>query len=549
MPTFRSDSSAHTNLTVEFTQLGRGSGSVKYRCDWTVTTGSETANGAGANNYRDLSIYWDTGVELAKHRIKATSESWRSSSKYQGSFEFEVGPNVITTANPGNFGAYIRTNATGTQSCIWTQYCTNFSISYGEYWSGASAPYNLSMGPNPFENTVNFSWKPATAGINNAITEYRLYIKVDEAEQQVYAGSATSYQMNASGIERGKRLRANVVAITQRGDNPACGWSNTIMRNNVPNTPTSLTLERTSYIPGQTIRIYFANNGDPNGNLAGFEVATNVNTQIVGSNASAGATYVNVDTTGWEQGTKRKFRVRAYDALGAKSNWSNYTAEVTLNTAPLPPSIEYPAKGSTVYSRRPRVLLKAAQTNDGPKHILCVGEQSTQQDITCFSCGINDNLQGGQQVIYRPVQEQAAGSFAVQAAMDDSFLSSEVVSQNFQIEELSFTDANLALPGTKIKAAHITELQSKVNALRIAYGLQEKSFSPVLAGVTKIGNPAVIAELQQGLQEVIGRINEWDDGKFGMSISWINPSAQNGGVERTKLRQAIEQLRTAVAEV
>ena len=549
MPTFRSDSSAHTNLTVEFTQLGRGSGSVKYRCDWTVTTGSETANGTGANNYRDLSIYWDTGIELAKHRIKATNEAWRASSKYQGSFEFEVGPNVITTANPGSFGAYIRTNATGTQSCIWTRYCTNFSISYGEFWSNAGAVSNLSLGPNPFENTVNFSWGPATAGVNNAILEYRLYTKIDETEQQIYAGSATSYQMNASGIARGKRLRANVVAITQRGDNPACGWSNTIMRNNVPNTPTSLTLDRTSYIPGEIIRVHFANTGDPNGNLAGFEAATNVDTQIVGRNTSAGATYVDIDTTGWEQGIKRKFRVRGYDALGARGSWSNYTAEVTLNTAPLSPSIEYPAKGSTVYSKRPRVLLKAAQTNDGPKHILCVGEQSTQQDSTCFSCGINDNLQGGQQVIYRPAQEQAAGSFSLQAAMNDSFLSSETVSGNFQIAELSFTDADLSLPGMKIKAAHITELQSKVNALRAAYGLEAVSFSPVLAGITKIGNPAVITELQQALQEVIQRINSWDDGKFGVSISWISPAAQEAGVERAKLRQAIEQLRAAVAEV
>lgn len=549
MPTFRSDSSASTNLTVEFTQIGRGDHAAQYRCDWRVTTGSATANGKSPNNYRDLYLYWDTGVELAKHRIKSTEDAWHSNSTYSGSFDFQVGSNVIASNDPGSFGAYIRTNATGTQSCIWTQYCTNFSIAYGEYWSKASAPYNLSLGPNPFENTVNFSWKPATAGVNNAILEYRLSIKIDETEQQVYAGKATSYAMNASGIARGKRLRANVIAITQRGDNPAHGWSNTIMRNNVPNTPTSPTLERTSYIPGETIRVHFANTGDPNGNLAGFEAATDVNTQVVGSNASASATYVDVDTTGWEQGIKRKFRVRGYDALGARGNWSNYTAEVTLNTAPLPPSIEYPVKGSTVYNRRPRVLLKAAQTNDGPKHILCVGEKSTQLDGASFSCGINDNLQGGQQVIYRPTENQAVGSFSLRAVMDDSFLSSQTVSQNFQIAELSFTDADLSLLGMKIKAVHITELQSAVNILRAAYGLEAVNFSSVLAGSTKIGNLAVITELQQGLQEVMERINGWDDGKFGFSISWISPAASGDGVDRLKLRQAIEQLRAAVAEV
>ena len=152
-------------------------------------------------------------------------------------------------------------------------------------------------------------------------------------------------------------------------------------------------------------------------------------------------------------------------------------------------------------------------------------------------------------MIYRPEQAQTVGSVTVQAKMDDAFLASDVTSQNFQIAELSFTDADLSLPGMKIKAVHITELQSAVNILRAAYGLEAVNFSSVLAGSTKIGNLAVITELQQGLQEVMERINGWDDGKFGFSISWISPAASGDGVDRLKLRQAIEQLRAAVAEV
>ena len=74
-------------------------------------------------------------------------------------------------------------------------------------------------------------------------------------------------------------------------------------------------------------------------------------------------------------------------------------------------------------------------------------------------------------------------------------------------------------------------------------------FSQVVEGITKIGNLAVNTELQQGLQEVIERINGWDDGKFALNISWINPATSGDGVDRVKLRQAIEQLRAAVAEV
>ncbi len=103
MPTFRSDSSAYTNLTVDFTQIGRGDHAVRYRCNWKVTTGSGTANGTGSSNYRDLYIYWDTGVELVRQRIKATSEYWYKSSTYSGSFEFQVGSNVVVTNNSGSF--------------------------------------------------------------------------------------------------------------------------------------------------------------------------------------------------------------------------------------------------------------------------------------------------------------------------------------------------------------------------------------------------------------------------------------------------------------
>lgn len=549
MPTFRSDSSAYTNLTVDFTQIGRGDHAVRYRCNWKVTTGSGTANGTGSSNYRDLYIYWDTGVELVRQRIKATSEYWYKSSTYSGSFEFQVGSNVVVTNNSGSFGAYVRTNATGTQSCIWTQYCPNFSISYGEYWSAARAPSGTLPQPNPFEDTLLCTWNHAVAGINNSIEKYELYYEIDGVQTLAYSGTDNRYSMSAEGIGRGKRVRAHVKAITQRRDNPDSGWSGYVARNQLPNTPTSASVPRTSYIPGETIRVSFANNGDPNNNLRGFEVATDKSDSIVATNASKTATYVDVDTTDWEQSSKWKFRVRAYDSLGARSGWSNYTAEVTLNTTPLAPSIAYPAAGSTVYNLRPRVLMTAGQTNDGPKHILCVGEKSTAADGAYFSCGANDNLESQRKVIYRQTENAQPGGQSVSAKMYDSFLYSEAASRSFQIAELSLTDSELTVPGMKIKAVHLLELQAAANQLRGAYGLATKTFTPVVAGVTKISNIGVITELQQALQEVIDRINGWDEGRFGIQVAWVSPAAAGGGVDPAKLRQAIEQLRGTMKEI
>ncbi len=551
MPRWRADTSVATFLEVNITEKpgSRGNNFVSWNCNWIVTTGPETENGANASNTRDLIIYLGNGAHLYSHPIKSRYDHWYPSRTYSGSFEFATWGEHGIGNNAGTLTLQVKTTRGGTNSCYWTKYTTPFTVSYSEYWSGAGRATNVHPSPNPFESTVNFSWSAATPGINNGIEKYELYYEVDGQQKLEYSGNGLSHSMDATGIGRGKRLRARVVTITKKGDNPDSGWSGTIMRNRIPNVPTSPRVEKTSYIPGESIRVRFANNGDPDNNLAGFEVATDADTQIVGSTASAGATYVDVNTAGWEQGIRRKFRVRAYDSLGVRSAWSNYTAEVTLNTAPLSPSIAYPAAGSTVYSRRPRVLIRAGQANDGPRHILCVGQRSTAADGAYFSCGQSDSLEGGRQVIYRPAEQAEEGSQSIQARMFDSFLYSGQAERSFRVAKLSLTDPDLSPRGMKIKAAHVGELQTAANNLRAAYGLGAQAFMPVVAGATQIGNMAVITELQQGLQEVVDRINGWDGGRFGLQISWIDPAAPGGGVDAQKLRAAIEQLRSVILEV
>ena len=141
------------------------------------------------------------------------------------------------------------------------------------------------------------------------------------------------------------------------------------------------------------------------------------------------------------------------------------------------------------------------------------GEKSTAADGAYFSCGANDNLESQRKVIYRQTENAQPGGQSVSAKMYDSFLYSEAASRSFQIAELSLTDSELTVPGMKIKAVHLLELQAAANQLGGAYGLAAKTFTPVVAGVTKISNIGVITELQQALQEVIDRINGWDGGQ------------------------------------
>lgn len=553
MPTFRSNSSSSTNLTVNITQIDRGDGWVKYRCNWSVTTGSATSLGNASGNWRNLRIYTGGGALITDQQIKAASQYWYSSSTYSGSFDFTLG---IGTNAAGSASMYIRTNDTGTQSCIWTNpsYCTTFSVGYSEFYTDCGAPANPTVSPNAFENSVTFSWGAAADGVNNAVQTYHLYYRINGgAEIGIDTGKTTSKVLDTSGIARDAVIDFHIAAIARVGHTWS-GWSNQVRKNRVPNTPTSPSVPKTSYIPGEAIPVSFANTGDPDGNLAGFEVATDQNETIVGTNASASATSVNVNTTGWPQGAQRKFRVRGYDAHGVRGAWSNYTATVTLNTDPVAPAIAYPAAGSTVYNQRPHILAAAGAANDGPKHILCINdgtEKTTAANGAAFSSGTSDNLAGGRQVVYLPPANLSVGAASITARMYDSFLYSAAVNRAFSIAALTVTDPNISTAGMKIKAIHITDLQTAINALRAAYGLTAAAFTAVVAGVTPIGNVAIITELQTALQAVIDRINGWDSATatHDLTVAWINPAAAGGGVDSLKLRQAIEQLRAVIPTI
>ena len=55
---------------------------------------------------------------------------------------------------------------------------------------------------------------------------------------------------------------------------------------------------------------------------------------IMGSNPSGSASYVDIGTSGWGRGGSWKFLVRGYDAYGVRGDWSPASALVKINSAP-----------------------------------------------------------------------------------------------------------------------------------------------------------------------------------------------------------------------
>lgn len=328
MPNFRSNSSANTTMDVNVYQIARGNGNVTMRCDWAVHLGSGTGLGIGAGNNRILYINPSAGGgAYVGVEIKSSSATWAGGSTYNGTFNFVVG----VDNNTGSLVLYIQTNATGVQSCIWTNraYCVDFGAAYSEYWSNASSPGDPRVSPSLYEGTVTLLFAAAAGGINNAILDYHVYYRLNGgAEVGASTSGATSLTLDATGWGRGTTIDFHVAAITQRGDNPWSGWSGQGRRNRVPNTPTNVAANKGIYAPGETIRISFTNTGDPDGNMAGIEVRDN-NGIMVGTGA-AGAAYVDVPSSLFPPGATRQFQARGYDSFEVRGGWSAWTAAVII---------------------------------------------------------------------------------------------------------------------------------------------------------------------------------------------------------------------------
>ncbi len=197
------------------------------------------------------------------------------------------------------------------------------TVSLSTIWTGAGAPSSPRFDQNPYENTLTFRWNAGSGGVNNAIVGYHIYFRINYGGEQVIAVGVTTYHnIDTLGWGRGTVVDFHLAAITQRGDNPWSGWSGSAYKNRVPNTPTNASMSKAFYAPGETMRINFTNNGDPDGNLREFEAVNSSTGQVVGRNQSAAATYVDIPTTGWTPGVNYSFCVRAYDTLSVPGGWS-----------------------------------------------------------------------------------------------------------------------------------------------------------------------------------------------------------------------------------
>ena len=271
--------------------------------------------------------------------------------------------NTIAAAYGGSAytGIYIKgtnesTNSNGKRfRSSETSYQPYLVVSYNVP-TAPTAPTNLSASPNAFETALRLSWTKGSNGSYNAITGQDVRYQTSDdgsswsSETSVsVSASATYYDIPSatiSGWSRGKYVRFRVGSKSTYFSTVYSGYSSSVRKNRVPNVPAGTpTTNKSIYAPGETISVIFTPPSlrDPDtgliGDISGYEVKMQDDTgtdynngQIMGTNASGSATYVNVSTASWTPGYQWKFLVRGYDSYGIRSAWSATTALVMIGT-------------------------------------------------------------------------------------------------------------------------------------------------------------------------------------------------------------------------
>lgn len=415
--------------------------------------------------------------------------------------------------------------------------------------TACKAPTSASVAPSLCENDPTLSTSGAAGGTINAITGYEIQY-AESANGTSYGAwtalktvSTTGASLSTTVTLPSVRAYSRKYRIRTRGAAGASyysGWkeTNAVKRNSLPTAPTSFTASPEVYVSG-AIALAYSGATDPDGNLSTHNVQ-----YATKSGTDAWSAWVNLTngitahTPALSPGQSIKYRVRAVDALGAVSSYKESNTCVK-NTAPSKPTVNYPKSSKTIHNSRPRLLVTLGADPEG----------HTQKIIASgYIPSRADGLTSGAKIILRKSAGANPGTINYSVKSADKYNEeSSAATGSLTYAAPNYTDANLTAGTTRIKAAHINELRTMVNAVRAYYGLAAVVWSETItAGVTKSrGWKTHVIELQQAINDVVTLVNGWDTASTVNRISsfaWITPGTKPSAEVMNQIRQVIAWL-------
>lgn len=493
------------HVTVSWTESSSVSGNtltgytLEYQDGDGTTYGAWTTYNSYGANVRIVGANIAEVNKYRKFRVRATGSagaSYYSDWSISEPVYHQYDPPVPSA--PSNFTALPATWESGNISLSWNAssisdgYISNYYIQYnlkryGEEYGGWTALANT-------QNT-NYLYNPNLSKGDNI--QYRVRALSSEGKYSDFSTTAT------------------VVRPTVRPINltPAAGWYRTI-------DICAWDLPQEIDLPGTICQYSYSTNSG--------ETWTNWETAS-GNSFSASELFACVDA-----GQFFSFKVRAVQTNGDVSEPA-LSGSIYKNTAPYEPIVIAPVPQSpsspgafwaiiSISANPFGHAMTAAYSLDG-------GDFVTIASGLTAACSVAVKLTSGGTYTFRITDEYGAYS---------------ETQKSITVTTETYTDSIIEPGTTRIKAAHINELRSRIETICTLYGATAPSWSEdVIAGTTSIKNfPAHIAELREAVETIYTVINSKGAGTVIALPSWaaaltdIKPKAT-----------AIEELRNAVKEI
>lgn len=258
---------------------------------------------------------------------------------------------------------------------------------------------------------------------------------------------------------------------------------------------------------------------DPDNDAIKYEVWIRVTTpnnevlldKIVANNLTDTSYNFNIDL--YAEKSKIEYWVRSNDGR-ITSNWSNAIVVIKGEGAK-PADVIFPINSSTVYNKRPRILIGTGSYNDSENQTVKVKWNNIWYDNTNNKEHFSNPPGVSNTIIFKPPTDAKIGECTYSVKMNNVYADSKETIITFNIANTPYTTNDIN-PYIKINKAHLQNLRTSMNNIRKAYGLKTLSFNDVSEFI-KLNDYKTLAK---GLNEVNDFINSYNsNNKFDIELN------------------------------
>lgn len=503
-PTISVGSTSTTASTVAVSWTASSSGTANTLTGYELQY-ADSSNGSSFGSWASYGSY-ETGTRSVSASLPA-AKSWRKfrvralgsagSSYYSDWSESNAVCRVATPTTPGNFAADPVTWESGNVVLTWDASTVTGSSITRYYVEYRLKQYGGSYGSwTALANTTSLTYK-----YNPGLS------KGDNIDYRVRALSSDSVYSSYSSTVTVVRETEKPINLT-----PAAGWY-TAIGSCSWELPAAISLTGTycQYRYTTDSGVTWSAWANANGNS--FNAATAF------SGVASGAYF--------------RYMVRAVQANGDVTD-AAYSDILYKNAAPAAPVILAPVPASPTSPGAFWVVFSVSTDPNG--HTMTAAYKKDSGDFVTVASGLTE-------ACVLAVKLSAGGAYTFRVT--DQYGAYAEASKTVTVTAETYTDNPVTAGTTRIKAAHINELRSRIVELCTLYGVTAPTWAEtIIAGTTSVkGFPSHVSELRNSLETLYNKINS-----FGTDII-ASPFWAVALTDKKPKAAAIEELRAAARAI